>query len=46
MVRELWLYMRIRKKYWLAPTILMLLIIGALIVASQTSAGPLMYTIF
>ena len=30
MIRELWLYMRIRKKYWMAPTIAILLIIGAL----------------
>ena len=44
---ELWDFMRVRKKYWLAPTMVMALVLGGLIVLSQTSAvAPLVYTLF
>jgi uncharacterized membrane protein YjdF len=46
-LRELWGFLRLRKKLWLAPVILMILIIGLLVVAAQTSPlGPFLYTIF
>ncbi len=45
--RDLWDFMRERKKYWLAPIILVLLLLGALIVFSQGSAvAPFIYTLF
>ncbi len=44
---ELWAFMRVRKKYWLFPVIFMMLVLGGLIVLSQTSAvAPMIYTIF
>jgi hypothetical protein len=45
--KDLWLFMRVRKKFWLAPIILILLLLGALLVFSQGSAlAPFIYTIF
>ncbi len=46
-LRELWQFMRVRKKYWLFPVIVMMLALGGLIVLSQGSAvAPMIYTIF
>jgi len=46
-IRELWAFMRHRKKYWLLPIILVLLGVGALIVLTQGSAiAPFIYTLF
>ena len=46
-VAELWAYMRERKKWWLLPIIVSLLLIGALLVWAQGSAlAPFIYTIF
>jgi hypothetical protein len=46
-VREIWAYMRERKKWWLAPVILMLLFVGTLLIFAQGSAlAPFIYTIF
>ena len=46
-LRELWQFMRVRKKYWLFPIIVMMLALGGLIVLSQGSAvAPMIYTIF
>jgi len=38
--------MRVRKKFWLAPIIVVLLLFGAVIVASQGSVAPFIYTLF
>jgi hypothetical protein len=47
LVSELWDFMRVRKKWWLAPMILVLVLVGALLVFAQTSAlAPFIYTIF
>ena len=47
LVRELWAFMRVRKRWWLLPVVVMLLAVGALLVFAQTSAlAPLIYTIF
>ncbi len=47
LVRELWDFMRVRKKFWLAPILIVLLLIGALLVFAQGSAlAPFIYTIF
>jgi len=46
-IKELWNFMRIRKKFWLLPIMLMMALFGALIVLSQGSAvAPFIYTIF
>ncbi len=47
LLRDLWAFMRERKKFWLAPIILVLLLLGALIVLGQGSAvAPFIYTLF
>ena len=44
---ELWSFMRVRKKYWLVPVVLIILLFGALIVLTQGSAvAPFIYTLF
>jgi len=46
-LRDLWGFMRVRKKYWLLPIILTLLLFGVLIVFTSGSAiAPFIYTIF
>jgi len=46
-LKDLWDFMRVRKKLWLAPIIIVLLLLGALIVFAQGSAvAPFIYTIF
>jgi hypothetical protein len=46
-VIELWEFMRLRKKYWLAPIVLSLLVFGGLILLVQGSAvAPFIYTLF
>jgi len=47
LLAELWAYMRARKKFWLAPIILVLLLVGALLVLTEGSAvAPFIYTLF
>lgn len=44
---ELWAYMKARKKFWLAPIIITMLLLGALIIMTQGSAvAPFIYTLF
>ncbi|MBC8270272.1 MAG: hypothetical protein H8E36_16150 [Rhodospirillaceae bacterium] len=44
---ELWMFLRERKKFWLLPIIVMMVIFGGLVVLSQGSAvAPFIYTIF
>jgi hypothetical protein len=46
-IEELWRFMRVRKKYWLLPVILMLAVFGALIVLGKGSVvAPFIYTLF
>ena len=46
-LKELWRFMRVRKKFWLLPIMLMMAIFGGLIVLSQGSAvAPFIYTLF
>ena len=46
-VRELWAFLLVRKKYWLFPIILMLALLGGLVVLSKGSAiAPFIYTLF
>ena len=47
LLTDLWEYMNVRKKFWLAPIIIVLLLLGALIVITQGSAiAPFIYTLF
>ena len=47
LLKELWLFLRVRKKLWLAPIIIVLLILGGLLVLAQGSVvAPFIYTIF
>lgn len=47
LLKDLWAFMRVRKKFWLAPIIIILLLLGVLIVVSQGSAvAPFIYTLF
>ncbi len=44
---DLWGFMKVRKKFWLAPIIIIMLLLGVLIVLSQGSAvAPFIYTLF
>ena len=46
-LRDLWRFMKQRKKFWLAPVIIILLLIGVLIVFGGTSASaPFIYSLF
>jgi hypothetical protein len=47
LLKDLWGFMRARKKFWLAPIILIMVLLGALIVLAQGSAvAPFIYTLF
>ena len=47
LARELWAFMKVRKKFWLAPILIVLFLVGALLVFTQGSAlAPFIYTIF
>jgi hypothetical protein len=47
MIKELWAFMRARKKYWLWPILVTMALLGVLIVLAQGSAvAPFIYTLF
>ena len=47
LLSELWAFMRVRKKWWLAPLLIILVLLGALLAFAETSAlAPFIYTIF
>jgi len=46
-IKELWLFMRIRKKFWLMPIVIIMALLGVLIVFAKGSAvAPFIYTLF
>ena len=46
-LKELWAFLRIRKKLWLAPIIIVLLVLGGLLIVAQGSVvAPFIYTLF
>lgn len=46
-LKELWAFLRVRKKVWLAPIIMMMLILGGLLIFAQGSVvAPFIYTLF
>ena len=47
LIPELWRFMRVRKKYWLVPIIVVMFLLGGLLVLAQGSAiAPFIYTLF
>jgi hypothetical protein len=47
LLKELWAFMRARKKYWLLPILVMMVLLGFLIVMAQGSAvAPFIYMLF
>ena len=47
LVGELWAFMKERKKWWLLPVIVVMLVVGTLLIFAQGSAlAPFIYTIF
>jgi len=46
-IKEFWEFLKIRKKYWLLPIIIVLAIFGGLIILTQgTAVAPFIYTLF
>jgi hypothetical protein len=46
-IREFWLFIRARKKYWLLPILVMMAVFGGLLVLAEgTAVAPFIYTIF
>lgn len=46
-VKELWMFLRVRKKFWLLPIIVVMALLGGLLVLVQGSAvAPFIYTLF
>lgn len=46
-IKEFWVFMRERKKWWLAPIVMFLLLLGALLVFAKGSAlAPFIYSLF
>ena len=44
---ELWRFMRVRKKFWLLPVLIMMVVVGGLVVLTKGSAvAPFIYTLF
>ena len=47
LISELWGFMKVRKKFWLLPIIIVLVLLGALIVFTESSAvAPFIYALF
>jgi hypothetical protein len=46
-IKELWMFLKVRKKFWLLPILIILVMFGGLIVMAKGSAvAPFIYTIF
>jgi len=43
---EFWQFIRVRKKYWLIPVLIMLAIVGAIVLTQGSALGPFMYALF
>ena len=47
LMKDVWDFLKIRKKYWLAPLIITIILLGAVIIYTQgTVVAPFIYTIF
>lgn len=46
-ITELWKFLRVRKKFWMLPILVMMVLLGGLLVLTQGSAvAPFIYTVF
>ena len=46
-LKEFWLFVRVRKKYWLLPIIVVLVVVGGLLfLAGESAVAPFVYTLF
>jgi len=45
-VREVWDFLRFNKKWWLAPILIALVVIGGILILGATGAAPFIYTLF
>lgn len=46
-LKELWAFMRTRKKYWMLPVLVVMILLGSLLVLAQgTAVAPFIYTLF
>jgi hypothetical protein len=46
-IREFWVFLRVRKKWWLVPIVIFLILLGALIILTEGSVlAPFIYTLF
>ncbi|HEY4147728.1 MAG TPA: DUF5989 family protein [Chitinophagaceae bacterium] len=46
-LRDIWNFLKVRKKWWLVPIIIILIIVGTLVILGSTSAlAPFIYTLF
>jgi hypothetical protein len=46
-IREFWVFLRVRKKLWLAPIVIMMVVLGGLIILTEgTVVAPFVYTLF
>lgn len=46
-IKDLWAFLKVRKRWWLAPIIIIILILGALVILVQGSViAPFIYTLF
>ena len=46
-LKEFWVFLRVRKKFWLLPVVIVMLLVGGLLVLAQGSAvAPFIYTLF
>lgn len=45
-LKDLWNYLKERKKWWLAPLIIIFIVIGVLLILGGTSLAPFIYTLF
>jgi uncharacterized protein DUF5989 len=46
LLKELWLFMKRNKAWWLAPIVIVLLLVAVLVVLGGTGAAPFIYTLF
>ncbi len=47
LIKDIWAYLKVRKKYWLAPLIITIVLMGSLIIFTQGSVvAPFIYSIF
>jgi hypothetical protein len=45
-LKDMWMFLRERKKWWLLPMIVLLLLMGVLILTSGSAVAPFIYTLF